>query len=391
MAPGGYTVGAAGGWFCGGGHTTITSTYGLGSDQALSINVVTADGRLVTADPFTNQDLFFALRGGAGSTFGVITSVTMKAHPPINVTTSSLKFVFDPSPPPTNSSSGNLTVPLDYYVQDVETFWRGVGYYYQFAKSLVDAGGFGFSYVYPLINNSFRFTGSFTLPGKEPQQFQDFTQPLYSQLDNVGIRIPNPEPRASVSYSTHSEAAVAGPNNRRYTSRLFPRSFWEDEDLLQSSMSAIREAIEAGYTFHGTIHGPSEAVAGWPGRDSAVNPAWRVALLHAMLFYKDYDGVQTAAQARESEEEINSHMENWRRLTPGSGAYINEADPAEPNWQQSFFGSHYPRLLEIKRATDPWGIFWAPTTAGSEDWEVQTDDDYPHSQNGRLCRAGTTR
>ncbi len=64
VSPGGSTVGALGGWLGYGGHSTITSFYGLGSDQALSLEVVTADGRLVTADPFTNKDLFYALRGG---------------------------------------------------------------------------------------------------------------------------------------------------------------------------------------------------------------------------------------------------------------------------------------------------------------------------------------
>jgi hypothetical protein len=53
-----------GGWLQGGGHSYFSSTRGLGSDQVLSLNVVTADGRFVTADATQNQDLFFALRGG---------------------------------------------------------------------------------------------------------------------------------------------------------------------------------------------------------------------------------------------------------------------------------------------------------------------------------------
>lgn len=66
VAPGGSTVGGAGGWLSVAGHSSITSTFGLGADQALSIEVVTADGRAVTADPETNTDLFWALRGGGG-------------------------------------------------------------------------------------------------------------------------------------------------------------------------------------------------------------------------------------------------------------------------------------------------------------------------------------
>lgn len=64
VVPGGTTVGAIGGFFQGGGHSTLTSLYGLGSDQVLAINVVTADGRFITVDPDNNDDLLYAMRGG---------------------------------------------------------------------------------------------------------------------------------------------------------------------------------------------------------------------------------------------------------------------------------------------------------------------------------------
>lgn len=66
IAPGQGSVSEAGGWSQGGGHSTIAGYYGLGADQVLSLNVVTADGHLVTADLQQNQDLFYALRGGGG-------------------------------------------------------------------------------------------------------------------------------------------------------------------------------------------------------------------------------------------------------------------------------------------------------------------------------------
>lgn len=64
VVPGGSTVGAYGGWMAGGGHSILSSTYGLGSDQPLSLQVITADGRFITADTDTNEDLYHALRGG---------------------------------------------------------------------------------------------------------------------------------------------------------------------------------------------------------------------------------------------------------------------------------------------------------------------------------------
>jgi hypothetical protein len=64
VVPGGSTVGTYGGWITGGEHSTLASTHGLGSGQALSLQVVTADGRFVATELGTNDDLFYALRGG---------------------------------------------------------------------------------------------------------------------------------------------------------------------------------------------------------------------------------------------------------------------------------------------------------------------------------------
>ena len=69
LVAGGYTVGAFGGWMTGGGHSVLASKYGLGADQVLSVNVVMAEGRFVTADVNQNTDLFYALRGGGGSRY----------------------------------------------------------------------------------------------------------------------------------------------------------------------------------------------------------------------------------------------------------------------------------------------------------------------------------
>ena len=50
-------------------------------DNVLEITIVTADGDHVIANPYQNEDLFWALRGGGGGTWGVVTSVTYKTHP----------------------------------------------------------------------------------------------------------------------------------------------------------------------------------------------------------------------------------------------------------------------------------------------------------------------
>ena len=52
-----------GGWILGGGHSPISSAYGLGADNALEFTVVTAAGDVVIANECKHRDLFWALRG----------------------------------------------------------------------------------------------------------------------------------------------------------------------------------------------------------------------------------------------------------------------------------------------------------------------------------------
>ena len=88
----GQTVGAMGGYVQGGGHSPLSSLHGMAADQVLNYEVVTADGRFVTANAKENPDLFWALRGGGGSTYGVVTSATIKAHPDMRVTSTTFSY-----------------------------------------------------------------------------------------------------------------------------------------------------------------------------------------------------------------------------------------------------------------------------------------------------------
>lgn len=73
------TVGVVG-WGLGGGFGPFGPGLGLGADNILEIDVITANGTQVTANSVNNSDLFWAVRGGGGNSWGIITAITYRAH-----------------------------------------------------------------------------------------------------------------------------------------------------------------------------------------------------------------------------------------------------------------------------------------------------------------------
>lgn len=122
-----YTVGAAGG-FIQGGHLPIGEWKGMAADNAVEFKVVTANGDLVHANAYQNQDLFRALRGRAGGTFGVVTSVNVRT--------------FDEAPAITTSL--NISTP-----EGSAGYWDALTDFHETLPALNDAGGSGYYFISP--------------------------------------------------------------------------------------------------------------------------------------------------------------------------------------------------------------------------------------------------
>lgn len=99
----------------------------------------------------------------------------------------------------------------------------------------------------------------------------------------------------------------------------------------------------------------------------------------AERYYSPYSYTNDSANVAYADLMTNSLIPKLAKLTPNGGAYINEADFQQPNFQEVFYGANYPKLEAIKRKYDPFDIFYAITAVGSESWYED------QSQDGRLC------
>ncbi|ORY14164.1 hypothetical protein BCR34DRAFT_585987 [Clohesyomyces aquaticus] len=86
---GGYeeSVGLAGGFGQGGGVGSFTAQYGLMADNAVEFEVVTADGQVRVINECNDADLFWAMHGGGGGTFAVLTKYCVQLYPSLPIHT----------------------------------------------------------------------------------------------------------------------------------------------------------------------------------------------------------------------------------------------------------------------------------------------------------------
>ncbi|KAL1961987.1 hypothetical protein VTN77DRAFT_722 [Rasamsonia byssochlamydoides] len=344
------TVGIAGGYSQGGGTSQLASRFGLAADQVLEWEVVTGTGELLVASQSENTDLYWALSGGGGGTYGVVLSMTSKAYPEMRTATANLTF----------TSAG---VSQDSFYDAVETFISTIG-------PILHAGGVS---IWFMTSAAF-FSVPTTLPGGTKEQLHELLSPAIAKLEESGIQYTYFIDDFPTFYDSYK--AMTPPSNItdfQLGGRLIPRSVLDSNP--HGLVTALRSASDHGTLVSGVAVNVSRQ-AHIP--DNGVNPALRNAAISIVIgtpfSYADWD--QNLANQRLMTDVIIPPLE---ALTPGGGAYLNEADPFQPNWQAAFYGDKYEKLTAIKNKYDPDHIFYGRTAVGSEYWTPQAD--------GRLCRA----
>ncbi|EKJ71921.1 hypothetical protein FPSE_07924 [Fusarium pseudograminearum CS3096] len=364
----GMSVGFAGGYLAGGGHSPLSPIYGLAADQVLSIQVVTADGRFLTANEWQNTDLFWALRGGGGSTFGIVTSYTVKVFPKLKASIMSFAF----------GTSETISQ---------ETFWKAIRAFWERFPTFNKAGNYEYWGIFHGEGDALSFAMfPWFAPNHTLAELKTLTAPLFKSWKDLGI-----EPEVTESehdsflgaWSVGFAREAVGGTSTKTAGRLFPCDNFEDPAKFNKTFAALKSLSDKG----GNIIG--FGITGGPGPhpDNAVNPAWRDAAMWAISAVEFPEGSSWDMISEKSKTLTNDWMKPWRDVTPGGGAYASEADVTEPDFQKSFYGAtKYKRLLSIKDQVDSTGLFYALQGVGSERWYITDQVDGVPTQNGRLCR-----
>jgi len=374
------SVGVVGGFIQGGGFGSFSKQFGLASAGMLEAEVVLADGTVVVANEYQNEDLFWALRGGGGGTFGVVTRMTLLTHE---------------IPKTFGVFSGSIRAGSDESFRELlEGFVR------LYADSLGNER-WG-EQVKVKGDNSIEL--SMLFHGLTEAEAREVWKPFLANLESrpqefkVEINVIIMPAREMWNYKymadKHSELLTRDERKGQpkgqywwasnqaevsryiysYQSRWVPQNLFKPAHAKRLAELFFQMSRNHTFSLHfnkGQAGASAEAVE--RGRKTSINPAVFDAAAQIIMNDGERDAYPDIAahapdsgRGQEALRRMNAAMKLLRDATPGAGTYSNEADYHEPDWQEAFWGSNYPRLLSIKRKYDPANFFRTHHSVGSE-------------------------
>jgi FAD/FMN-containing dehydrogenase len=364
-----------------GGFGTFSKCFGTAAAGLIEAEIVTADGKVRTVNACRDPDLYFALRGGGGGSWGVITRVTLKTHDLPEFMGAAWGTIKANSE---GAFKKLVTRFFDFYVQRLFNPHWG-------------------EQVAVQPNDTLKI--SMVSQGLDKSESREVWQPFfdwvqanaadYTVTDELGTGA-KPARRWWQLEGSRSLIADPRPNQPPY------RAYWQgDQDqvgmylhgyeslwlpatLLAPALRAqLVDALIAGarrkevelHFNKGLAGAPAQAIAG--ARETATNPVVTTAFALAIIADGEgphYPGMGRPAPdvkaARADARAIDAATAELTRLVPRAGSYVSESNYFNKRWADAYWGAHYRRLRAIKERYDPEGLFFVHNGVGSEAWSA---------------------
>ena len=374
------TVGVAG-LLLGGGFGSYSKRFGSAAAGLLEAEIVTADGHVRVVNSCTEPDLFWALKGGGGGTFGVVTRLTLRTH--------ELPKYF-------GGAGGKITAHSD------AAFRLLIEHFIGFYRDKLFNPHWG-EKVHFQPDNTLEF--DMACEGLDSAEVAEIWRPFVDWVEArpQDFTVTSPfwsdarDARAQWDPSNHwfkhdprdgapkhhvwnrGDEGECGAYVYGYDSLWLPASLLDESRQKQLTAALFAASRHQMVRFHigkGMAGARPEVLA--DVGQTATNPA----LLDAftLVIVADGDGTPAypgfkrepmdMAQAREKAQGIDLAAAELRKIAPHSGSYVNECSFFNPSWQQEFWGKNYMKLRSIKTKYDPDGLFFVHHGVGSEEWSA---------------------
>jgi len=380
-------VGASGGHVQGGGFSSLGGRYGTVADNVLEMGVVLASGDYVVADACNNEELFWALRGGGGGTFGVVTHVVHRSFPGyVHMGEYTLDVKADD---PAVSKQVR-----DYFL---ETFW----------PTLDRSKWVTYAFFFPIALHIEGYVNS--VPESEVNShwaaLNAFSQSVNASFSLNVTNFPL-GPLGTASYPIDNIGrALGGHIGHEYGAWLRPEDitgggFGSFIDTALGQMYAAGDPapvirIDSAKALHGVFQGEASTSVNpeayqadmyvyantYPkrGRIQSLPPStWPESVQHVhedpiirAMYWADNGNLDALDRGGVYSRVAAALYDAF----PSSGSYTNENDPFHPgDWRKNQWGRNYDRLLAIKNKVDPHGLFTCRRCVGFTGDDDDDDD-----------------
>jgi FAD/FMN-containing dehydrogenase len=305
----------------GGGIGFLSRQYGLTCDNLATVELVDADGGVLRASEESHPDLFWALRGGGGGNFGIVTAFTFRVHPIDDVVTCT------------------VTWPWDDAAEALDAWQR-------WAPFVDDRLCVALAIAHPSAG-TISATGLFTGSAVE---LPSLLEPL------LRAGTPGAPQIQSLPFFTAAEQ-FAGPP-------IASVRFKNASSLAYAPLPA--EAIATLVEHLRAAPFASNLVGFFPlgGSIATIDPAATAFVHRRALFdlqYQAYWWDDAAALASIAwVRDLRAAMAPYT-----TGAYVNYVDADLLDWESVYYGPNLARLTQIKAQYDPDGVFNAPQSIPS--------------------------